>query len=182
MIENEQTYRYDTCFVVLVQDCASGTAYAWVVFKTPRNLFRTLAFAEAVSWTLLIAGLIIRAITDWAPAVTIGGGIHGFVFLTYSAVSILVAKNQRWSFGAIVLVLFSAIIPYATIPVEVWAAKKNKLVGHWRTEQTEDPRDAQWHDRLLRLVLNHPVIFGVLLSFAVVGLYIMLLILGPPGG
>lgn len=153
-----------------------------MVFQTPRNLFRTLAFAEAVSWTLLIAGLIIRAITDWAPAVTIGGGIHGFVFLSYSAVSILVAKNQRWSVGAIVLVLFSAIIPYATIPAEVWAVKKGMLVGEWRTEQTADPRDARWHEKTLRLVLNNPVVFGVLVSLAVIALYVVLLILGPPGG
>ena len=32
------------------------------MFRTPKSLFRTLAIAEAVSWTLLIAGLIIVGI------------------------------------------------------------------------------------------------------------------------
>ena len=48
------------------------------MFRSPVTLFRALAVAEVVSWTLLIAGLIVRAATGWAPAVTIGGGIHGF--------------------------------------------------------------------------------------------------------
>src|SRR5690625_2841428 len=55
------------------------------VFQTPKSLFRTLAFAEAVSWTLLIAGLIIRGVGGPSVAITIGGGIHGFVFLAYGA-------------------------------------------------------------------------------------------------
>ena len=65
------------------------------MFRSPFTLFRALAFAEVVSWTLLIAGLIVRAATGWAPAVTIAGGIHGFVFLSYGATVVLVALNNR---------------------------------------------------------------------------------------
>ena len=43
------------------------------MFRTPLALFRTLAVAEAISWTLLITGLILRATTDVDIAVTIGG-------------------------------------------------------------------------------------------------------------
>lgn len=152
------------------------------MFQTPKNLFRVLAFAEAVSWTLLIAGLIIRALGGPTIAVTIGGGIHGFIFLSYSAVSILVAKNQRWRFGMIVTVLLSAIIPYATLPVEWQLMKRGMLEGPWRVNASDDPRDAAWHDRLLRVVLRNPVVFGALMVVAVVALYITLLIIGPPGG
>lgn len=151
------------------------------MFTTPRSLFRTLAIAEAVSWTLLIAGLIVRAITDWAPAVTIGGGIHGFVFLSYGVVSVLVAKNQRWSAGVIVLVLVSAVIPYTTIPADIWVSRTRRLNGAWRLRATDDPRDKRWDDRLLRVVLNHPMVFGALLFIAVVAVYVMLLVIGPPG-
>ncbi|MGL1213438.1 hypothetical protein ACSTK5_00170, partial [Vibrio parahaemolyticus] len=41
------------------------------MFRTPLTLFRTLAIAEAISWTLLIAGLILRATADLPLAVTI---------------------------------------------------------------------------------------------------------------
>ena len=36
------------------------------MFRNPHTLFRALAILEAISWTLLIAGLILRAATDWA--------------------------------------------------------------------------------------------------------------------
>ena len=51
------------------------------MFRAPLALFRTLAIAEAISWTLLITGLILRATIDLDIAVSVGGGIHGFVFL-----------------------------------------------------------------------------------------------------
>lgn len=151
------------------------------MFTSPRSLFRTFAIAEAVSWTLLIAGLIVRAFTDWAPAVTIGGGIHGFVFLSYGVVSVLVAKNQRWSAGVIVTILVSAVIPYATIPADIWVSRTGRLDGEWRLTPTEDPRDRRWHDRLLRVVLGNPIVFGAILVIGVVAVYVALLVIGPPG-
>lgn len=152
------------------------------MFRTPQSLFRVLAIAEAISWTLLIGGLILRAALDWPLAVTIGGGIHGFVFLAYGATSILVAKNQRWSAGPTLLAIVSAVIPYATIPAEMWLARTGRLEGDWRVEQTDDPRDARWHDRLTRWFLNHARVLVALIAIAVVGLYVALLVIGPPGG
>lgn len=152
------------------------------MFRTPLALFRTLAIAEAVSWTLLIAGLIIRAVADAPLAVTIGGAIHGFVFLSYGATAIIVAKNQRWGAGATVLAVGSAVIPYATIPTELWLHRSARLSGTWRRTATADPRDARWHDRLLRMLLNHPWAFGLAMVVVVVAAYVVLLLAGPPGG
>ena len=150
--------------------------------RTPKSLFRTLAIAEAISWTLLIGGLILRATRDWPLAVTIGGAIHGFVFLAYGATAILVAKNQRWSGGPTLVAIASAVIPYATIPVEMWLARSGRLEGAWRLEQTDDPRDARWHDQLMRWFLNRAWVLAAILALAVIGLYVALLIIGPPGG
>lgn len=152
------------------------------MFRTPLSLFRTLAIAEAISWTLLIAALILRASTGLAILVTIGGGIHGFVFLSYGATAILVAKNQRWRPWATIVAIASAVIPYATIPTELWLHRSGRLAGAWRLEQTEDPRDATWHDRLMRWMLHRPWVLGVLIAAAIVLLYVVLLVVGPPGG
>ncbi|GAA2971047.1 integral membrane protein [Microbacterium terrae] len=152
------------------------------MFRTPLNLFRTLAIAEAISWTLLIGGLILRATADLAIAVTIGGGIHGFVFLAYGATAILVAKNQRWGALPTVVAIGSAIVPYATIPTELWIHRSGRLAGDWRLTATDDPRDAAWHDRLMRWFLQRPWVLAVLIAVAVVGLYVALLVVGPPGG
>lgn len=152
------------------------------MFRTPLNLFRVLAVAEAISWTLLIGGLILRATTGAALGVTVGGGIHGFVFLSYGATAILVAMNQRWGAWPTVVAIASAVIPYATIPTELWLHRTGRLAGDWRLRATDDPRDAVWHDRLMRWFLNRAWLLAVLIAVAVVALYAVLLIVGPPGG
>ena len=152
------------------------------MFRTPLNLFHVLAVAEAISWTLLIAGLIVRATTDLAIAVTVGGGIHGFVFLSYGATAVLVAKNQRWGAWPTVVAIASAIIPYATIPTELWLHRSGRLEGAWRLEPTDDPRDRSWHDRLMRALLRRPWVLAVLIAAAVVVIFLVLLVVGPPGG
>ncbi|MDW4571339.1 DUF3817 domain-containing protein [Microbacterium sp. M3] len=152
------------------------------MFRNPHHLFRALAIAEAISWTLLIAGLIARALTGWSFGVTAGGGIHGFIFLSYGATVILVALNNRWRVGATLVALVSAIIPYATIPAELWLQRTGRLAGAWRLDPTDDPRDATWYDRTMRWFLRRPWVLAGLIALAVVALFVALLIIGPPGG
>ncbi len=152
------------------------------MFRTPLDLFRVLAVAEVISWTLLIAGLIVRSTTGLAVAVTIGGGIHGFVFLAYGATAVLVAKNQRWRAWPTAVAVISAIIPYATIPTELWLHRTGRLAGPWRLEQSDDARDVAWHDRLMRALLRRPWVLVLLIAAVVVAIFVVLLIVGPPGG
>ena len=152
------------------------------MFRTPPTLFRTLAIAEAVSWTLLIAGLVLRATADLSVAVSIGGGIHGFVFLAYGATAVLVALNQRWGVGPAAVAIVSAVIPYATVPTEIWLQRTGRLRGGWRLDETSDPRDRRPLDRLLRFFLRRPAILGLVLVAVVALVFTVLLILGPPGG
>lgn len=150
------------------------------MFTTPFRLFRTLAIAEMVSWTILIAALILRATLSWDLAVTIGGSVHGFVFLSYGATAILVALNNRWRVGPAVLAVASAVIPYATLPVERWLHRRGLLDGAWRIEETSDPADRRWYDRAMRWFLRRPWVLALLLVAAIVVLYIVLVWIGPP--
>jgi integral membrane protein len=158
-----------------------GISYTEAVFQKPLNLFRVFSVAEAITWTLLILGMILRATLGWSWSVAAFGGIHGFVFLCYVATSILVAKNQRWTPWPWTAAIGSAIIPFATIPVELWLHRTGRLAGGWRIEQTADPRDATWHDRLLRTVLRRPRTFAAIGAIAVVVVFSGLLLAGPPG-
>lgn len=153
-----------------------------IVFRTPLSLFRVLAFAEAVSWTLLITGLIVRATTGWALAVTIGGGIHGFVFLSYAVTAVLVAINQRWPVRVGAVAVVAAIIPYATIPVEIWLHRSRRLEGSWRIDAGDNPRDQGWIDRTFRWFIARPWVLGLLIALAVILVFVVLLVVGPPGG
>lgn len=152
------------------------------MFRSPGRLFRVLAIAEAITWTILIAAIIARALGAPGIVVTVGGGIHGFVFLAYGATAVLVALNQRWHVGVAVVAIASAVVPYATIPAEIWLHRTGRLTGEWRLAATDDPRDARWYDRLMRWFLQRPWVLAILLVVAIVALYVILLLAGPPGG
>lgn len=150
------------------------------MFRTPLTLFRSLAIAEVFSWTLLIGALIARAVSGWALGVTIAGGIHGFVFLSYGATAILVALNNRWRIAPTIVALVSAVVPYATIPAELWLARRGLLDGGWRVEASAgDPR---WYDGALAWFLRRPWALVALIAAAVAALFVILLVAGPPGG
>ncbi|MBD8585753.1 MULTISPECIES: DUF3817 domain-containing protein [unclassified Frigoribacterium] len=150
---------------------------------SPRALFRSFAVAEVVTWALLIGGMLLKYVAkvgDWP--VSVAGPIHGFVFLAYLVAGVVVAVNQRWSPGVTVLALASAVVPFASLPVERWIDRRGGLDGDWRREATGDPRDRRPLDRLLRWVLGHLALAVVLLLAAVVVVFVLLLIVGPPVG
>jgi integral membrane protein len=75
------------------------------------------------TWAGLITALILRAF-DVANLVPIAEGIHGFVFLCYTASTIFVWVNQRWRFRLGLTGLLLAIIPFATVPFEIVVDRK----------------------------------------------------------
>lgn len=150
---------------------------------TPKKLFRLFALAEAVTWTLLIGGLILRA-TVGVPSVafTIVGGVHGAVFLTYAVIASITGVNQRWGFGRTVLGVALAIVPYATIPFEIYVQRTGKLEGNWRREHSGDARDDHWFDRLYRWFIIRPALLTLVMFAVVAAIFAALLVVGPPGG
>lgn len=150
---------------------------------TPKKLFRLFALAEAVTWTLLIGGLILLA-TVGVPSVafTIVGGIHGAVFLTYAVIASITGVNQRWGFGRTALGVALAIVPYATIPFELYVQRTGKLEGNWRREHSGDARDDHWFDRLYRWFIIRPALLTLVMFAVVTAIFATLLVIGPPGG
>jgi integral membrane protein len=147
----------------------------------PKQLFLLFAKGEAVTWTLLISALIIRAAGDPIPhVVTIAGSIHGAVFLGYAVTALLVGINQRWSFGKLVLAVGLAIVPFATIPFERKLIRTSALEGAWRTAKSEDPRDDFFIDAIFRWFIARPIVLLAVLLVAVPAVFAFLLFLGPP--
>jgi integral membrane protein len=152
-----------------------------MTLSSPAGLFRIVATAEAITWALLISSLIARAIdSSLASFVSISGAMHGFTFLSYGAMALVVGINQRWPILRRGFGVFLAIVPFATVPFESWLRKKSLLDGGWRREPSSDPRDQKPIDRAFRWAINHPLLMfaGVLLAIVVV--YNILLFLGPP--
>lgn len=148
---------------------------------SPRKLFRTVAFAEAVTWTLLIIGLILKYGTETTEVgVRIGGGIHGFVFLCYGVVTVFTWVNQKWPARTGVLAVVSAVLPYATIPVEASLDQKGMLNGGWRLAAGgEEPRG--FVEKVQAWVLRHLLLAVIAAVVVVAVVFSVLLMLGPPG-
>jgi integral membrane protein len=146
----------------------------------PKPLFTFVATGEAITWAILITSLILRAIGVDPIVVTIGGSIHGAMFLSYGVIAALVGVNQRWktfrTIGAVAL----AIVPFATVPFERSLAKKKLLEGNWRTSKSDDPKDAGWFDSLFRWFIGRPFVLILAMAVVVSIIYVTLLSLGSP--
>lgn len=150
---------------------------------TPRLLFRSVAIAEAITWALLITGMLMKYVLKVGEAgVQIGGFVHGLVFLAFGLTALLVGVNQHWGVGLTAIAVATAIVPFGTIPLDRRLEHSRRLDGAWRRTRTEDPRD---HTRLsggLRFMLARPVLLTSVLVLGLVSLMTVLLSVGPPGG
>lgn len=145
---------------------------------SPMRLYRVLAFAEAVTWTLLIAGMIGKYLLHLGDlGVRIGGGIHGFVFLAYCVVTVLIGVDARWGAGRTLLGLGSAVIPYATIPFELSTQHRGLLPRRWRLRE-EAPTGPL--EKLAAFALRHPVLAVLIAAVVLPVVFTLLLMAGPP--
>ena len=148
------------------------------LISTPSRLYRVLALAEVVTWTLLLAGMLLKYVLDVTDAlVRIGGGLHGFVFLAYVVVTVLVAIDQRWSLRDLLLGVGSAVIPYLTVPFERSAHRRGLLGESWRL-RTESGRTAP--ERLVSLALRRPLPAALITVVVLALVFSGLLMAGPP--
>src|SRR5699024_9469120 len=78
---------------------------------SPQRLYRLLAVAETVTWTMLILGMIgkyVLQLGDWP--VRVGGLSHGIVFVAYALTAGLVGVNQRWTPVQIIAAVATAVV------------------------------------------------------------------------
>lgn len=149
---------------------------------TPRSVYRSVAFAEVLTWTGLLAAMVLKYGFDLAVAVLIAGSIHGLVFLTYAVTAVLIGVHQHWSLGRMAFAVLTAFVPYATIPFDRHLERAGLLTGGWRRTASADPRDHTRRSRVLRWFLVRPAVLVTTLAAGIVLVMVALLLIGPPGG
>jgi integral membrane protein len=97
----------------------------------PFRLFRLAAFAEAVSWTGLLIGMVFKyLVVKNEIGVKVFGPIHGVLFLCYLAAVLALwtairrAGTPRWGRGVLVLGILASIPPFGTLVFERWAVRR----------------------------------------------------------
>ena len=65
---------------------------------SPRTLYRRVAVAEVITWTLLLIGMLLKYVTKTTDlGVRVFGLAHGVVFIAFCLVTVLLWVNQKWS-------------------------------------------------------------------------------------
>ena len=145
---------------------------------SPQKLYRALALAEVLTWTLLLAGMFLKYVTKTTElGVRIGGGVHGFVFLAYCVSTVLIGVDHRWSPFRVAAGLGSAVVPYLTLPFERSAEEAGLLSGDWRL-LIDRPRGP--FERFAAWALRGPVLAAVVTLVVLVAVFSGLLLVGPP--
>ncbi|RBP67064.1 integral membrane protein [Brevibacterium sanguinis] len=148
---------------------------------TPKRFFNFFAVAEAITWAMLITGMILKYGTETTEiGVRIGGSVHGFVFLCFVLAVILVGVSQRWHVGRILMGLVAAVVPFATIPFEIVSARAGALDGQWGLgADGREPRGPL--ERLCAWAIRSPWLAAGVGLLVVIVVFTALLVVGPPG-
>jgi integral membrane protein len=147
---------------------------------SPLRLFRRVAVAEAVTWALLLCGMVLKYGTHTTElAVRVFGMAHGVVFIAYCLTTVVVAVDQRWSRGRLLLGLVSSVPPFATVLFDRYAERRGALAGSWRLRASAP---AGVVDRAVAWLVRNPgsgVVAGLAAVMVLTGIALMA---GPPGG
>jgi integral membrane protein len=101
---------------------------------TPLHLFRRVAVAEAVTWALLLLGMVLKYVTHTTElGVRVFGMAHGVVFIAYCLATVVVGLDRRWSWRVLLTGLAAAVPPFATVAFERVAERRGLVDdGPWR--------------------------------------------------
>ena len=131
------------------------------------------ARTSLLPWWPAIAGMVIGVVVGVQIATSAPDQLVKGVLGT-----LVVAVDQRWAARDLVVGLASAVVPYATVPFERSAERRGLLGDRWRLLQAGAPAGPA--GRLVAAGLRRPVLAVLVGLVAVVGVFVLLLALGPP--
>ena len=146
----------------------------------PRVLLRTVARAEAVTWSLLLAGMVLKYVTGTTElGVRVFGMAHGVVFIAYCLTVVAVAVDQRWRPGQALLGLACAVPPLTTLWFERYAEARSLASDEWRLRSSEA---SGLLEKPVAWVVRNPLAGAGAAVVAVLALTGVALAVGPPVG
>ena len=91
------------------------------LFKT----FRITAILEGVSYLLLFAvSMPLKYIADILEPNIYIGYAHGFLFMLYVALAIIVCYKKSWSFKRFLILFIASLLPFGTFYIDKKYLKK----------------------------------------------------------
>jgi integral membrane protein len=91
--------------------------------------FRLIAFAEAISWVGLLAGMYVKYLGE--PRTEVGvkifGPVHGGVFIAFVVGALLVGIARRWRASTWLMALLAAVVPLGSVIFLIWADRTGRV-------------------------------------------------------
>ena len=89
--------------------------------------FRLVAYAEAATYLVLLAAVVLYRVFDGPDFIGLLGPIHGIIFLVYFFLVLRIREAQEWNLWRTLLVLVASAIPFGGF----WAGRhlKDEPVG-----------------------------------------------------
>lgn len=85
------------------------------------QFFKKIAFAEGISFLILVfVAMPLKHFFSIPLAVTYFGWVHGLLFIAYVALLAIVAAEEKWRFGKMLLAFIAALLPFGPF----WFDKK----------------------------------------------------------
>ena len=83
------------------------------------KLFKKLGTLEGLSLLILLfIAMPLKYLAGNPLAVKITGSVHGFLFIAYLILAVLVSKKLKWGFDTIIICSIYASIPFGTFIFE----------------------------------------------------------------
>jgi integral membrane protein len=74
--------------------------------------FRMVAYAEAITYLVLLGAVFVKRVLDGGDAVAVMGPVHGIIFLVYLVLVLKIRPDQGWTLGQTILVVIAAALPF----------------------------------------------------------------------
>ncbi|MFD2612010.1 DUF3817 domain-containing protein [Paenibacillus gansuensis] len=77
--------------------------------------FRYIGIFEGISFLVLLGiAMPLKYMADWPEAVTVVGGLHGFLFVLYMIALAVVTLQLRWKITTVLGAFAAAFLPFGT--------------------------------------------------------------------
>lgn len=93
--------------------------------QTFLKALRIVAVLEAISWLALLVAMYLKYVENHTEYMNIIGRIHGFLFMGFVALVLIVASQMKWKTSEIMWSLLSSLPPCATIIADLKIFKKH---------------------------------------------------------
>ena len=85
------------------------------------KVFKVTAILEGISYLVLLANMLLLKPynPEWYHIIVKPFGMaHGFLFIAYIILALLLKKSQKWDGKALAIILAASLIPFGTFYIE----------------------------------------------------------------